>query len=79
MKRILLAILFAAAGIGIAASVVTPPPAPAPTQAAVGWHGDRYYDGHRYWERKEWEEHQREHGGYGDDHCPPGLEKQGRC
>jgi hypothetical protein len=20
-----------------------------------GWHGDRYYDGHRYWERREWE------------------------
>jgi hypothetical protein len=22
-----------------------------------GWHGDRYYDGHRYWERREWERH----------------------
>ncbi|SAL17880.1 hypothetical protein [Caballeronia humi] len=20
-----------------------------------GWHGDRYYDGHRYWARSEWE------------------------
>lgn len=20
-----------------------------------GWHGDRYYDGHRYWDRAEWE------------------------
>jgi hypothetical protein len=20
-----------------------------------GWHGDRYYDGHRYWQRREWE------------------------
>ena len=19
-----------------------------------GWHGDRYYDGHRYWNRDEW-------------------------
>ncbi|WP_322104971.1 hypothetical protein [Paraburkholderia sp. J41] len=21
---------------------------------AVGWYGDRYYDGHRYWQRDEW-------------------------
>jgi hypothetical protein len=21
-----------------------------------GWYGERYYDGHRYWDRREWEE-----------------------
>lgn len=26
-----------------------------------GWHGDRYYDGHRYWERREWERRHHEH------------------
>jgi hypothetical protein len=27
-----------------------------------GWHGDRYYDGHRYWDRAEWERmHQPHH------------------
>jgi hypothetical protein len=31
----------------------------------VGWHGDRYYDGHRYWERREWERHHPVH------HEPP--------
>jgi hypothetical protein len=20
----------------------------------IGWHGDRYYDGHRYWDHDEW-------------------------
>jgi hypothetical protein len=24
-----------------------------------GWHGDHYYDGHRNWDRKDWEAHQR--------------------
>ena len=34
--------------------------APAPAVAeAPGWHGDRYYDGHRMWERRDWEAHQR--------------------
>lgn len=43
-----------------------PPPVvyePAPPPVVVvgpGWYGDRYYDGHRYWERREWEE--RHHG-----------------
>lgn len=41
------------------------------TQAVVvvtpGWHGDRYYDGHRYWERREWERHHREEA-YRHDH-----------
>jgi hypothetical protein len=41
---------------------VAPPPEyapPPPPQAAIviapGWYGDRYYDGHRYWERRDWE------------------------
>jgi len=31
-----------------------------PAAQAPGWHGDRYYDGHRTWERKDWEEHRRQ-------------------
>jgi hypothetical protein len=34
-----------------------------------GWHGDRYYDGHRYWERREWERHHPVH------HDAPGITK----
>jgi hypothetical protein len=66
-----------------------PPPvyAPAPPPVVVvspGWYGERYYDGHRYWERREWEErhddrrewreargpHGHDNGwhGHGDDH-----------
>ncbi|ACD16611.1 hypothetical protein [Paraburkholderia phytofirmans] len=47
--------------------VYAPPPppvyAPAPPVVVVspGWYGERYYDGNRYWERREWEE--RHHGG----------------
>lgn len=39
----------------------------------VGWHGDRYYDGHRYWQHDEWMRHHphdpdpRHH----DEHRPP--------
>jgi hypothetical protein len=44
---------------------------------ATGWHGDRYYDGHRYWERREWEAHKRHHEDRG--HCPPGHMKKGEC
>ena len=54
--------------IGIPAVVEAPapvyaPPAPVyvePPAAVVispGWYGERYYDGHRYWGRREWEEH----------------------
>jgi hypothetical protein len=45
-----------------------PPPvvyAPYPYYArppiVIGWYGNRYYDGHRYWGRDEWYRH---HGGY---------------
>jgi len=71
--------------IGVPAPIVV---APAPVIVA-GWHGDRYYDGHRYWERREWEEHQRHHGDHDRDHrrdrdedgrhCPPGHQKKGEC
>ncbi|TKC87776.1 hypothetical protein FAZ69_15970 [Trinickia terrae] len=51
-----------------------PPPviyAPQPAVVvAPGWYDDRYYDGHRYWERREWEEHH-DHGwhhGWRHDH-----------
>ncbi|WP_438396064.1 hypothetical protein [Caballeronia sp. DA-9] len=47
--------------------VYAPPPPPVYAQPAIviGWHGDRYYDGHRYWARDDWYRH---HGGprYGD-------------
>jgi hypothetical protein len=35
-----------------------------------GWYGDRYYDGHRYWARREWEErhHEWARGDWHDDH-----------
>ncbi|MFM0394769.1 hypothetical protein [Paraburkholderia phytofirmans] len=45
--------------------VYAPPPppvyAPAPPVVVVspGWYGERYYDGNRYWERREWEERHR--------------------
>src|SRR5258708_16191798 len=40
-----------------------PPPVYAEPPGVVvispGWYGDRYYDGHRYWARREWEERHR--------------------
>ncbi|MBN3805722.1 hypothetical protein GXB81_22090 [Paraburkholderia sp. Ac-20336] len=64
--------------IGIPGVVVAPPPPvyvqPAPVYVAPppavviapGWYGDRYYDGHRYWGRDEWEHHHEEW--HGDRH-----------
>ncbi|WP_396328642.1 hypothetical protein [Burkholderia anthina] len=56
------------------APVYAPPPPvvyqPAPMYApapaiVIGWHGDRYWDGRRYWGRDEWNRH---HGrGWGGD------------
>jgi hypothetical protein len=48
--------------------VYAPPPPQVYVQPAIviGWHGDRYYDGRRYWARDDWYRH---HGGgarYGD-------------
>lgn len=43
--------------------VYQPAPVYAPAPAIViGWHGDRYWDGRRYWGRDEWNRH---HGGRG--------------
>ena len=65
--------------------VVTPSPG---VSLAPGWQGDRYYDGHRYWTRNEWEDHQRNVGSKGKErhghrpverHCPPGHAKKGQC
>jgi hypothetical protein len=39
----------------------------------IGWHGDRYYDGHRYWDHDEWmhnHPHDRDPRHH-DDHRPP--------
>ncbi|MBB5413309.1 MULTISPECIES: hypothetical protein [unclassified Paraburkholderia] len=72
-------------GIAVAPAVVEAPPpvyvqpapvyAPAPPPAVIvapGWYGERYYDGHRYWERREWERHHNEwrdaRGPHGDWH-----------
>lgn len=30
----------------------------------VGWHGDRYYDGRRYWGRDEWNRRHHPHRGW---------------
>lgn len=56
---------------------VAPPPPPVMYQPApvvvapapaivVGWHGDRYWDGYRYWGRRDWYAHHG--GGYGYRH-----------
>jgi hypothetical protein len=30
---------------------------PVGVQVNIGWHGDRYYDGHRYWAHDDWMRH----------------------
>jgi hypothetical protein len=53
-------------GVAYAPEPAYAPPAPAyvePSAAVVispGWYGDRYYDGHHYWERRQWEERHRD-------------------
>jgi hypothetical protein len=52
--------------------VYAPPPPPAyayapPPVIVVGWHGDRYYDGRRYWDRDDWNRHHG-HDDHHDDH-----------
>ncbi|RBB32381.1 hypothetical protein DPV79_38705 [Burkholderia reimsis] len=70
--------------IGMPTPVVTAPALTVPSPVKVvtpGWYGERYYDGHRYWTRDEWNErpgHDRRHGD-GHRHCPPGHEKKGEC
>ncbi len=45
---------------------------PVGVQVDIGWHGDRYYDGHRYWAHDDWMRHhphdQDPH--HHDDHHP---------
>ncbi|MGF6775020.1 hypothetical protein [Paraburkholderia sp. GAS334] len=40
-----------------AASYGQPHTMPVGVSINVGWHGDRYYDGHRYWQHDEWMRH----------------------
>ncbi|MBN3779017.1 hypothetical protein G3O06_15880 [Burkholderia sp. Ac-20345] len=70
--------------IGVPTPVVTAPTitVPAPVQVVTpGWYGDRYYDGHRYWTRGQWNERSGHdhHDGEGRHHCPPGHAKKGEC
>jgi len=39
----------------------------------IGWHGDRYYDGHRYWAHDDWMRHHPHDYDphHRDDHRPP--------
>jgi hypothetical protein len=63
------------------APVYAPPPPPVVYQPApvyyggpaivIGWHGDRYWDGRRYWGRDDWYRHHPQggyHGGGYHDH-----------
>lgn len=43
--------------IGVPGVVYAEPPPV--VVVSPGWYGARYYDGHRYWERQEWEERHR--------------------
>lgn len=66
MKSTLLAVLAAALGMGMVnvanaahtdvnVSIGAPGPVVvAPAPVVVGWHDDRYWDGHRYWARRDW-------------------------
>ncbi|WP_419690024.1 hypothetical protein ACN22W_36875 [Burkholderia theae] len=56
MKALITAALLTGLGISLTGCVVSPPmvAGPAPIGITVGWHGDQYYDGHRYWARDEW-------------------------
>lgn len=66
-------------GVVVAAPepVYAPPPPPvyAPAPVVVvspGWHGDRYYDGHRYWERRDWDAHHHDGREWHDARGPHG-------
>jgi len=61
--------------LGLPVAVLEPAPVYAQPVSTVvvttGWHGDRYYDGHRYWARNEWtHNHPDNRGmrGHDDDH-----------
>jgi hypothetical protein len=68
ISGLILAMLLGTVGAGFAtqASALT---------ISLGWHGDRYYDGHRYWSRDEWTHNHPSHHGaphHGDDHHDDG-------
>jgi hypothetical protein len=63
-------------GINVGTPVVIAPTPPAAIVVTPGRHGDRYWDGHRYWERDDWERHHHHDKGW---HCPPGHAKKGEC
>ena len=47
---------------------------PVDVSIETGMHGDRYWDGHRYWAHDEWmrhHQHDRDPWGHDDDHRPP--------
>ena len=56
MRTLIAAVLLAALGISLTGCVVPSPMvvAQAPVGITVGWHGDQYYDGHRYWAHDDW-------------------------
>ena len=71
--RTLIAALLAGLGISLAGCVVSAPVgvAPAPVGITIGWHGDQYYDGHRYWAHDDWmrsHPHDRDPRRDGDNH-----------
>jgi hypothetical protein len=42
---------------------------PVGVNIVVGWHGDQYYDGHRYWAHDDWmRRHPHAHDPHRDDH-----------
>ncbi|WP_179400700.1 hypothetical protein [Burkholderia guangdongensis] len=74
MKRTLLALVLAGAGIAATGLAHADTYSVPPGQAA-GWHGDRYWDGHRDWTRRDWEAHQRDL----KHHCTPERHRHNEC
>jgi hypothetical protein len=56
MKILIATAFLASLGVGLTGCIVQPPEAvaPAPIGITVGWHGDQYYDGRRYWAHDDW-------------------------
>jgi hypothetical protein len=45
---------------------------PVGVSISIGWHGDRYYDGHRYWNHDDWmRRHPHDHDPRHDHRDPP--------
>ena len=42
--------------IAVAPAYVAAPPV-SHVSISIGWHGNNYWDGHRYWTRQEWQAH----------------------